>query len=131
MNKLLILAFTLAASFNVAASQNVTVLTNLDGMTLYIFDKDSPNNSHCYDACAASWPPYLVTSADAARPGWGVTMREDGNAQHTFQGKPLYLWVGDQHAGDQTGDGVGGVWHTATKKAKTGYSQSGSGYSGY
>ena len=103
MNKLLILAFTLAASFNVAASQNVTVLTNLDGMTLYIFDKDSPNNSHCYDACAASWPPYLVTSADAARPGWGVTMREDGNAQHTFQGKPLYLWVGDQHAGDQTG----------------------------
>lgn len=27
--------------------------------------------------------------------------------------KPLYLWQMDKKPGDVTGDGVGGVWHTA------------------
>lgn len=134
MKKILLLALSLAASFNVNADQNTTVLTNLDGMTLYTFDKDSHNSSNCYDACATSWPPYLVTSTDTARPGWGVTLRRDGKQQHTVQGQPLYLWLGDQKSGDTTGDGVGGVWHTATKHAKSTkneYSHSGSGYGEY
>ena len=37
-----------------------TVLTNGDGMTLYVFLQDSDGESTCYDTCAETWPPVLV-----------------------------------------------------------------------
>src|SRR5262245_53669945 len=38
------------------------VMTNQDGMTLYMFSKDTiaPPASTCYDACAKQWKPLLV-----------------------------------------------------------------------
>ncbi|MFP3589895.1 hypothetical protein SCB29_40770, partial [Paraburkholderia sp. SIMBA_055] len=33
------------------------VLTNAEGMTLYVFDKDTKGTSNCYDDCAKKWPP--------------------------------------------------------------------------
>ena len=27
------------------------------GMTLYLFTKDTPNTTVCYDKCATAWPP--------------------------------------------------------------------------
>src|SRR6185369_7267950 len=29
------------------------------GMSLYLFTKDTPNTSVCYDKCATAWPPLL------------------------------------------------------------------------
>ena len=40
----------------------------------------------------------------------GTITRDDGTKQVTLAGMPLYLFAGDSHAGDVTGQGVGGVW---------------------
>ena len=104
-----------------------SVLTTATGMTLYTFDKDADNQSNCYDACAAKWPPYLANNAEAPSPSATKSTRKDGSAQWSVNSKPLYTWVGDTKPGDTTGDGVGGVWHSATTgakaavKASTGY----------
>jgi predicted lipoprotein with Yx(FWY)xxD motif len=91
------------------------VLVNASGMTLYTFDKDpvGANKSVCNGPCAANWPP-LAVGADA-RPAqnWSVITRDDGSRQWAYQGKPVYLWIKDQRAGDRTGDGFNGVWHLA------------------
>jgi predicted lipoprotein with Yx(FWY)xxD motif len=95
---------TLAAGHGPLAAEN--------GMTLYIFDKDSTGVSNCYDSCAVSWPPYLAESG-AAAPGadFSTVERRDGTQQWAKNGAPLYFWVGDTAPGDTNGDGVGGVWH--------------------
>jgi predicted lipoprotein with Yx(FWY)xxD motif len=86
------------------------------GMTLYLFTKDSPNTSNCYDKCATSWPPLLTTGnpmagdgADASK--FGTTTRKDGTTQVTYAGWPLYYYAKDTKAGDTTGQGVGSVWY--------------------
>lgn len=89
------------------------VLTDANGMTLYIFDNDTASTSNCYDKCAQNWPP-LAASADAAAAGdFGIVERTDGTKQWAYKGMPLYLWVKDGAAGDITGDGINGVWHIA------------------
>ena len=96
-----------------------TYLTGVDGKTLYIFTKDSANKSVCVDACAAKWPPVIVTGSAPAAPA-GVTgalttfARADGSMQLAINGLPLYYYAPDTKAGDTTGQGVGGVWFIAT-----------------
>jgi len=113
---LLALTFTSALlAGNVYAGEKI--LTNKTGMTLYTFDKDSKDASVCYGPCAAKWPPYTAASDAEVKESWGTISRKDGSKQWTFKGQPLYTWIGDTKAGDTTGDGVGGVWHTAKKVA--------------
>ena len=89
------------------------VLTDFNGMTLYIFDKDTAGVSNCYDTCAEKWPP-LFADADAMAEGdFSVVQRTDGSAMWAYKGMPLYYWYEDAAPGDIKGDGVGGVWHLA------------------
>ncbi len=93
------------------------VLTDANGMTLYTFDKDTTGVSNCYDAgdskCATNWPP-LFAAADATAEGdFTIVERTDGTKMWAYKGWPLYLWIKDTAPGETTGDGVGGVWHTA------------------
>ena len=89
------------------------VLTDANGMTLYIFDNDEPGVSNCYDDCAVKWPP-LFADAEAEPEGdFTVVERTDGTAMWAYKGMPLYYWYEDAAPGDITGDGVGGVWHLA------------------
>lgn len=89
------------------------VLTDFNGMTLYIFDKDTAGVSNCYDTCAEKWPP-LFADADAEAEGdFSVVQRTDGSAMWAYKGMPLYYWFEDMAPGDIKGDGVGGVWHLA------------------
>jgi predicted lipoprotein with Yx(FWY)xxD motif len=85
------------------------------GMTLYLFTKDTPNTSNCYDKCAASWPPLVTTGNPVAGDGvdaskLSTTMRTDGTVQVTYNGWPLYYYAKDKAAGDVTGQTVGDVW---------------------
>ncbi len=85
------------------------------GMTLYLFTKDTPNTSNCYDKCATTWPPLLTTGKAASGNGvdaskLGTTQRKDGTTQVTYNGWPLYYYAKDKAAGDVTGQDVGGVW---------------------
>ena len=109
-----------------------TFLTDAKGMTLYLYTKDAPNLSNCYDQCAQNWPPLIVTSGDPVAPAdlvgtLGTTMRKDGSTQVTYNGMPLYYWVSDSKPGDTTGQGVGDVWFVvppATPSAESGGSGS-------
>lgn len=89
------------------------VLTDANGMTLYIFDKDQPGVSNCYDDCAMKWPPLLADKDAKAEGDFTLVARKDGTMMWAYKGMPLYLWVNDTKPGDTTGDNVGGVWHTA------------------
>ena len=92
------------------------VLTDANGMTLYTFDKDvTPNETTCYDKCAANWPPLVAAAGAAGDAEFTLVTRTDGTMMWAYDGKPLYLWVKDTNPGDTTGDGVGEVWHTAVK----------------
>jgi len=90
------------------------VLTDTNGMTLYIWDKDAVGVSNCYDQCSANWPPLFVPADTALEGEFTLVDRTDSDMKIVaYKGWPLYLWVKDTKPGDTTGDGVGGTWHTA------------------
>jgi len=88
-------------------------LADSKGMTLYLFDKDTPGVTNCYDSCATTWPPYVEGATPQSSMPADVTVvtRTDGSMQYAYKGRPLYYFAKDKQAGDTTGDGVGGVWH--------------------
>jgi predicted lipoprotein with Yx(FWY)xxD motif len=112
--------FLLTAASGLAAEPAKTmdtsagkVYTDEKGMTLYIFDKDEPNKSNCYDQCATNWPPFAA-AADAQPEGeWTIVERTDGTKMWAYEGKPVYTFIKDTKPGDVTGEGVGGVWHVS------------------
>ena len=94
----------------------VNLLTNAKGLTLYWFAPDSPNKSVCYGSCAAYWPP--VAGNASAGPGVtgtiGTIKRTDGTTQATYDGHPLYTYIGDSAPGQDGGNNInlnGGLWH--------------------
>ena len=93
-----------------------TVLTNAKGFTLYSFAPDTPTTSKCYGSCAAYWPPVTgTTAAGSGLPGRvGTIKRTDGSEQLTYNGHPLYTYVGDSAPGQARGNNLnlnGGLWH--------------------
>jgi predicted lipoprotein with Yx(FWY)xxD motif len=96
-----------------------TVLTNARGFTLYSFAPDTPATSKCYGSCAAYWPP--VTGTAPASPGLpgtiGAITRTGGARQLTYNGHPLYTYIGDSAPGQANGNNLnlnGGLWHEVT-----------------
>ncbi len=97
----------------------VTVLTNATGLTLYWFVPDTATRSACYGTCAGYWPP--LTGTPSAGPGVTGTLaaikRADGTTQVTYNGHPLYTYVGDTAPGQAFGNNLnlnGGLWHEVT-----------------
>ena len=91
------------------------VLTDANGMTLYIFDKDEPGVTNCYDQCAVNWPPLIADASATPEGEFTLVDRTDGSKMWAYKGWPLYYWKDDVNPGDTTGDGVGGVWHLAVE----------------
>ncbi|MEU0663497.1 SCO0930 family lipoprotein [Streptomyces lavendulocolor] len=100
------------------------VVTDSEGLTLYRFDKDTPNppKSNCEGDCAKAWP---VVAADGAKPPAGVDAslmgeitRADGTKQLTIDGWPMYRYIKDSKPGDVKGQGVGGTWFAAAPDGK-------------
>lgn len=126
-----------AEAISVESSDLGDILVDGEGKTLYVFDNDTDENSTCYDDCQANWPP-LTEEVEA---GEGVdasllstSEREDGSAQVTYAGRPLYYFAADQAPGDTNGQGIGDVWWVvgpdgeATAGAAGGGEDDGSGY---
>jgi len=93
----------------------VSVLTNARGYTLYLFVPDPPDKSTCFGTCAAYWPP--VTGTPTAGTGvtgtLGTIRRAGGGNQVTYDGHPLYTYVGDSKPGQANGNNInlnGGLW---------------------
>ena len=92
-------------------------LVGPEGLTLYMFTNDADGVSNCSGQCATNWPPLVVadgeepTASEDAPGELGVIEREDGlGRQVTYNGMPLYYWVGDTAPGQTSGHEVGGVW---------------------
>jgi len=140
----------MTASASVAANTRVNVrttslgkiLVTAQGRTLYLFAPDTRGKSVCYGSCAGYWPPLLVTGKPTAGAGvkaslLGVTTRKDGKHQVTYNGHPLYTYVGDKAAGKTSGQGLnlsGGLWWVLSPAGnaikKTASSGGGGGYGG-
>jgi predicted lipoprotein with Yx(FWY)xxD motif len=94
----------------------ITVLTNAKGFTLYSFAPDTATASKCYGSCAAYWPPVTGTpAAGQGLPGTVTTItRTDGSHQLTYNGHPLYTYIGDSAPGQAKGNNLnlnGGLWN--------------------
>ncbi len=89
------------------------MLVASNGMTLYVFDRDTVNSgkSVCNGPCATNWPALMATDTDKASGDYVVITRDDGKKQWAMKGKPLYYWAKDMKPGDKTGDGFMNVWH--------------------
>ena len=98
--------------------------------------------STCTGACATFWPPLIAPGAPTTGSGAnasliGTTMRQDGKAQVTYNGHPVYLYSGDHNPGDTNGEGVvafGASWFALSGSGSqvTGSaSNAGSGSGGY
>ena len=97
------------------------VVTGKDGLSLYVFTKDSGGKSACEAPdCASNWPALTVSDASAVKAGSGVTgavgtiTRTDGSLQVTLGGTPLYYFAGDSAAGQTNGQAIGGFWYVAS-----------------
>jgi predicted lipoprotein with Yx(FWY)xxD motif len=94
----------------------VSVITDAQGYTLYWFVPDTSEKSRCYGTCAVYWPP--VTGTPQGTRGvtgrLGSIKRAGGQAQVTYDGHPLYSYIGDSAPGQATGNDItlnGGKWY--------------------
>lgn len=99
------------------SSKYGAVLVNSSGFTLYRYMRDAKGVSRCAGACAAAWPPLLVTGSAKPTAGSGANAgllgtikRANGTRQVTYAGFPLYRFSGDRKPGQVNGEGVAGTW---------------------
>jgi predicted lipoprotein with Yx(FWY)xxD motif len=127
-----------SASANTVLSTTINgtqVLTNSKGFTLYWFVPDTSTKSNCNGSCATYWPPVKgpVTAGSGVTGTLGTITRSDGSTQATYDGHPLYTYVGDTAPGQAKGNGLnlsGGVWHEMTVSGATASGSSSSSSSG-
>ena len=97
------------------------ILTDPDGMTLYLLTDDQQGASQCSGGCASTWPPLVDEvgageGVDAAL--LGTVARPDGTTQVTYNGWPLYGYAGDAAPGDTNGQGIGGRWFVVSPEGE-------------
>jgi predicted lipoprotein with Yx(FWY)xxD motif len=134
------------ATVSATSSSLGMILVDGNGRTLYLFEKDQPDQSACAGACAAAWP--VDQSSGTPKAGSGVTAsmlgtikRSDNTTQVTYNKHPLYYFQGDSGAGQQNGQGVdafGATWFVVNPAggavsggATATTAANGSGYGGY
>ena len=99
-------------------------LADGQGRALYLFEADKGSTSTCSGACASAWPPVTASTMPMAGGGvsqslLGTTKRADGTEQLTYNGHPLYYYVGDTGPGTAKGQGskdFGASWYVLSAK---------------
>lgn len=102
-------------------------LVNDAGFSLYIYTKDQPGGvSVCTGTCAQNWPPLTVTEEvykrymqEGIKVGESIekdkvafVKRPDNDLyQVTYNGWPLYTFIGDKTPGETNGQGKNDVWY--------------------
>ena len=101
------------------SSRYGSILFDGRGRALYAFTRDRRGgSSRCYGACAKAWPVYFASRRILAGKGVkrsliGTIRRRDGRRQITYNGRPLYYYVGDRSPGQVLCQNVaefGGTW---------------------
>ena len=95
------------------------ILVGNNGMTVYAFTKDGPNQSNCTGQCAALWPALKTLGNPQIGPGVNASLvgsatLADGSKVVTYNKMPLYFFIKDKKAGDVTGQDFGKLWFTVS-----------------
>jgi predicted lipoprotein with Yx(FWY)xxD motif len=115
------------------------VLSDGQGHTLYLFERDERGESYCTGACASVWPPYETDGAPRAAAGvergaLGTITRGDGGVQVTYDGHPLYFYAGDASTPGRTkGEGLdqfGAEWYAVERTGTSAEEHTGGGSKG-
>jgi predicted lipoprotein with Yx(FWY)xxD motif len=119
------------------------VLTNSAGDVLYWFVNDTSTTSKCTGSCTSFWVPVAgpATAGSGVTGTLGVITRSGGTMQATYDGHPLYTYVGNTAPGQDKGNDLKdtfGLWWAMTvsgaklsSSGATSTSTSGSGGYGY
>ncbi len=104
-------------------------LSNARGFTLYVMNTERGGKIVCKGACLKAWPPLLVsakttkvTFGPAVKGKIGFVRRSATTKQVTYNGYPLYTFVGDAKPDQANGEGIkhfGGTWYMVRPKATT------------
>jgi len=102
------------------------ILVDGKGQTLYLFEKDKGKSSTCSGSCASAWPPLTTSGNPTPAAGvigakLGTTKRSDGKTEVTYNGHPLYTYIGDQAPGQTTGQGsddYGAEWYVLSRNGE-------------
>jgi predicted lipoprotein with Yx(FWY)xxD motif len=112
-----------AVAANAAISVEQTsvgqALVDAKGRALYLFAGDKPNVSSLSAAGRAFWPPFTSTTKPSATRralagDIGTVNGAAGAAQVTYDGHPMYYFVGDRDPGEVAGQGLnefGARWY--------------------
>jgi predicted lipoprotein with Yx(FWY)xxD motif len=80
-------------------------------LRLYVFDDDKPDESNCYKACSAVWPPLIAHENPKPMGDWSLVKRTDGGLQWAYKKRPVYVRYHDS-VEQPTGNGAdGNKWH--------------------
>ncbi len=104
-----------AATVGVSDIELGSVVTDADGLSLYLFTPDEAGEPTCTGGCAEAWPPVLVDGDPVAPEGIDPALlstveHPDGGTQLKIGKWPVYRFGGDAAPGDATGQGSGGKW---------------------
>ena len=107
------------ASISVANTSLGRVLAGPNGRTVYLFEGDKHELSTLSAAGRAVWPPVTASVRTRAAGGAraadiGIINGADGTHQVTYNGRPLYYFVGDQRSAQTNGQGLnefGARWY--------------------
>ena len=105
-----------ASAISVRQTSVGKVLVDANGRTVYLFALDKPHVSRLSAAGRAVWPPFTSTTLPVARGGASGAQigRISATKQITYDGHPLYYYVGDQRPGQTAGQGLnqfGARWY--------------------
>ena len=105
-----------------------TILVDAKGRTLYMFVPDKRKKVTCVKTCAAVWPPVKLPKGAKPLAVRGARQKllssdrdPEGGRVVTYNGWPLYLYVGDTKPGQATGQALdlnGGLWYVLTPAGK-------------
>ena len=81
-----------------AGSEFGDMLYDADQQAIYVFERDRPGETTCFDECADAWPPVYTRGEPVAGRGvdaklLGTLERDDGRQQVTYAGRPLYYYA--------------------------------------
>jgi predicted lipoprotein with Yx(FWY)xxD motif len=99
------------------------ILTDGNGMTLYANLNDLKGQSSCDAACLQNWTPLYTRGHPNIGPGVnaslvGAITTSYGLMIATYNGHPLYLYKGDKHAGDVSGEDLNITWYVISESGQ-------------
>jgi predicted lipoprotein with Yx(FWY)xxD motif len=99
------------ATVGTASTSLGTVLVSSNGHTLYMLSGGTTAKPICTaSACTSNWPPLWSatkpTTSGSAKSSLANWFKRSGKWQVTYDGHPLYNFVGDSKAGQTNGEGI-------------------------